>query len=229
MIMHEEERRKVLEIARKMVHTGEVIGTSGNVSMRLQPKAEGEDELYAITPSGMEYDELDIEDIVITNVKGKRVKEAGGKRNSPSVERILHIGIYQQRPDVNGIIHTHSIYPVTVSLLVDELPNDELPPILEEQAIFLGGAIKIAEFAPTGSPELAQKVHAAIGEMSAVILRRHGAVCVGSTLDKAFRNVQLLNKATHTYLLAKACGKVALLDAESLKYCQRLYAATRQL
>lgn len=229
MVLYEEERKKVLDIALKILHTGEVIGTAGNVSMRIKPKTEEDEELYAITPSGMDYDELDVEDIVIMNLKGKRVRAAKGKRNSASVEKKLHIGIYDLRSDVNAVIHTHSIYPVTVSILVDELPNEELPAILEEQAIYLGGPIKIAKFAPTGSPELAQSVHDAIGDMGAVILRRHGAVCVGKTLDKAFLNVQLLNKASRTFLLAKSCGKVTSLDPESLAYCQRLYTATRQL
>lgn len=224
-----EERKKVLEIAQKMLHTGEVIGTAGNVSLRIKPKTEEDEELYAISPSNMNYDELNVEDIVIMNANGKRVRAAGGNRNAPSVEKILHIGIYQQRSDVNGIIHVHSIYPVTVSVIVEDLPNEELPAILEEQAIYLGGAIKIAEFAPTGTPELAAKVHEAIGDMGAVILRQHGAVCVGKNLDKAFRNVQLLNKASRTFLLAKAAGKVIQLDPEALAYCKRLYAATRQL
>lgn len=229
MILYEAERKKVLEIARKMLHSGEVIGTSGNVSMRIKPTSEDQEELYAITPSGMDYDELNIEDIVIMNAKGKRVKDAGGKRNSPSVERILHKGIYDLRSDVNGVIHTHSIYPVTVSILADELPNEELPAILEEQAIFLGGPIKIAKYAPTGSPELAERTHEAIGDMAAVILRRHGAVCVGKNLDKAYLSVQLLNKASRTFLLAKSCGKVIPLDPETLANCQRLYTATRQM
>lgn len=229
MISYEEERKKVLEIAQKILHSGEVIGTSGNVSIRIKPKTEDEEELYAITPSNMDYDELDLEDIVIMNAKGKRVRAAGGKRNSPSVERKLHIGIYELRSDVNGIIHTHSLYPVTVSTLIDELPNEELPAILEEQAIYLGGPIKIAKFASTGSPELAQSVHEAIGDMGAVILRRHGAVCVGKNLDKAFRNVQLLNKASRAFLLAKSAGNVTPLDPEALKNCQRLYTATRQI
>ena len=229
MLPYEEERREVLETAQKMLHTGHVIATSGNVSMRIKSKSEDEEELYAITPSDMDYDEIDVEDIVIMNGRGKRVKDAKGKRNRPSVENFLHLGIYEVRNDVNGIIHTHSLFPVTVSLLVDTLPNAELPPILEEQAIFLGGSIKITEYAPTGSPQLAETVHKAIGDKSALILRHHGAVCVGKNLKKAFRNVQLLNKTAQVYILGSACGKLAQLSSEALEYSLRLYAATRQM
>ena len=62
MVLYEEERKKVLEIALKILHSGEVIGTAGNVSMRIKPKTEEDEELYAITPSSMDYDELDVED-----------------------------------------------------------------------------------------------------------------------------------------------------------------------
>jgi L-fuculose-phosphate aldolase len=229
MLPYEEERSEVLETARKMLHTGHVVATSGNVSVRIKPKSEDAPKLYAITPSDMNYDEIGVEDIVVMNERGKRFRDAKGKRNAPSVEKFLHLGIYDIRADVNGIIHTHSVYPVTVSLLVDNLPTEELPPILEEQAIFLGGAIKIAEYAPTGSPQLAETVRNAIGDKSALILRHHGAVCVGKNLKKTFRNVQLLNKAAHVFLLGSACGKLTQLSPEALEYALRLYAATRQL
>ncbi|MHA1130276.1 MAG: class II aldolase/adducin family protein [Candidatus Helarchaeota archaeon] len=229
MLPYEDERRHVLEIARKMLHSGHVQGTSGNVSMRIKPKSEDEVEYYVITPSNMDYDEIDVEDIVIINEKGKRVKEAKGKRNSPSVERNLHIGIYKMRPDVGAIIHTHSLFPVTISLLADQLPNEELPPILEDQAVFLGGAIPIAKFGPTGSPELAKCVHEAIGDKQCVILRRHGAVCVGKNLKKAFQNVELLNKTAKVYLTAAPLCKITPLPSEALDRALRLYAATRHL
>ncbi len=229
MLPYEEERKQVLETARKMFHAGHVQGTSGNVSLRIKPKTEEDEEYYAITPSNMDYDEIDIEDIVICNAKGKRVKEAKGKRNSPSVERYLHIGIYEIRADVGAIIHTHSLFPVTVSLLVDQLPNEELPPILEDQAVFLGGAIPIAKFGPTGSPELAKCVHEAIGDKQCVILRRHGAVCVGKNLKKAFQNVELLNKVSKVYLTAANLGKITPLPPDALDRALRLYAATRHI
>ncbi|NVM53160.1 MAG: class II aldolase/adducin family protein [Candidatus Helarchaeota archaeon] len=229
MIPYEKERREVLEIAQKMLHKGHVVGTSGNVSMRIKAKSEDEEEVYAITPSDMDYDEIDVEDIVIMNARGKRVKDAKGKRNRPSVEKLLHLGIYEIRSDVNGIIHTHSLFPSAVSLLADSLPNEELPAILEDQTIFLGGAIKIAKYAPTGSPELAKTVHETIGDKACLILRHHGAVCVGKNLQKAYRNVELLNKTAKIFIFGSALGKLTPLSPEALEYALRLYAATRQI
>ncbi len=212
-----------------MLHKGHVVGTSGNVSLRIKSESEDTEELYAITPSDMDYDEIDIEDIVIMNAKGKRVRDAGGKRNRPSVEKMLHLGIYQARPDVGGIIHTHSIFPSAISLLVENLPNEELPAILEDQVAFLGGSIKVAKYAPSGSPELAKNVLEAIGDKACVIMRRHGACCVGKNLKKAYRNVELLNKTAKIYLYASACGKVTPLPTEAINHALRLYAATRHL
>ncbi|HUX97997.1 MAG TPA: class II aldolase/adducin family protein [Candidatus Deferrimicrobium sp.] len=226
MIPYEEERKEVLETARKMLHKGHVVGTSGNVSRRIKIDT---GELYAITPSDMDYDEIEVEDIVIMNDAAKRVKEAEGKRNPPSVEKMLHLGIYKMRPDVGGIIHTHSLYPSAVSILVDELPNEELPAILEDQVSFLGGAIKIAQYAPSGTPDLAKFVHEAIGDKGCVIMRRHGACCVGKNLKKAYRNVELLNKTAQIYIYAASCGKVTPLPPEAIERARHIYAATRQM
>ncbi|MFX1293398.1 MAG: class II aldolase/adducin family protein [Promethearchaeota archaeon] len=229
MLPYEEERKKVLKIARMMLDKDHVIGTSGNVSMRIKTKTKDDLDLYAITPSDMNYDELDVEDIVIINDRGKRFQDAKGKRNLPSIEKILHIRIYKTRPDVNGIIHTHSLFPSVVSLLVDSLPNEELPAILEDQTVFLGGAIKIAKYAPAGSPELAEIVCKTIEDKACLILRHHGVVCVGKDLKIAFRNAELLNKTSKIFIYGSACGKIAELPPEALEYALRLYAATRQL
>ena len=229
MIPYEEDRKEVLETARKMLHKGHVIGTSGNVSKRIKPKTEGEEELYAITPSDMDYDEIDIEDIVIMNAKGKRVKDAGGKRNRPSVENKLHLGLYEMRPEIGAVIHTHSLFAQAVSLLADQLPNREIPAFLEDQTVYLGGAIKIANYAPSGTPELAKNVHEAIGDQQCVIMFRHGACCVGKNLKKAYRNVELLNKTAQVYILTSACGKISPLPPDALERALHIYAATRQM
>ncbi|MHA1266310.1 MAG: class II aldolase/adducin family protein [Candidatus Helarchaeota archaeon] len=229
MLPYEEERAEVLETARKMLHKGHVIGTSGNVSRRIKPTSADEPELYAITPSDMDYDEIDVDDIVIMNANGKRVRDAKGKRNRPSVEKMLHLGLYKLRSDIGAVIHTHSLFAQAVSILRDNLPNHEIPAFLEDQTVYLGGAIKIAAYAPSGTPELAKNVHEAIGEKQAVIMFRHGACCVGKNLKKAYRNVELLNKTAQVYLITRAVGTISPLPSEWLERALHIYAATRQM
>ena len=146
-----EARKTVLEAALKMAEKGLVAGTSGNVSLRLS--SDGEHQLMAITPSLQHYDALKIEDIPIIDFDGRTV--AGDL--PPSIEMPLHSGIYRARKDVNAVIHTHSVFASAVAVA-----GIDIPPILEDQAAFLGGEIKLAGFAPSGTPEQLTGVLAAL-------------------------------------------------------------------
>ncbi len=141
-----EARKTVLEAALKMSDKGLVIGTSGNISLRLP--AQDERQLMAITPTSRHYDTLKIDDIPIIDFDGKNVEGS----LAPSIETPLHIGIYQARKDVNAIIHTHSVFASAAAVA-----GLDIPVILEDQMLFLGGEIKLAGYAPSGTPEMANQ------------------------------------------------------------------------
>ncbi len=116
------EKKTVLEAAQQMAQKGLVVGTSGNVSMRLrEPNGR---ELLAITPNGCYYDLLNVDDIVVVDFEGERVE---GELTT-SIETMLHIGIYRVRKKVNAIIHTHPVFSSIVSVI-----GAEIPPILDDQ------------------------------------------------------------------------------------------------
>jgi L-ribulose-5-phosphate 4-epimerase len=207
-----EARKIVLEAARKMAAKGLVVGTAGNISLRLPP--EGERQLLAITPSSRHYDLLCIDDIQIIDFDAQKVE--GNLR--PSMETPLHIGIYRARKNVNAVIHTHSVFASAVSV-----SGLDIPPILDDQVAFLGGEIKLARHALSGSREQVANVLAALGDRSAVLLPNHGAVGTGRTMRDAFTACELIEKTARTYLLALSTGKVNQLPSKARQVEKALY------
>ncbi|MFC1924923.1 class II aldolase/adducin family protein [Chloroflexota bacterium] len=201
-----DEKREVLEASRKMVDKGLVVGTSGNVSLRLPP-VDGR-EILAITPNRRYYDLMTVDDIQVVDFE---VEPVEGDL-APSAETMLHIGIYQVRKNVNAVIHTHSVFASAVAVA-----GMEIPVILDDQVTFLGGEIKIAEYALPGSEELVEKVVSALGERNAVLLPNHGAVGVGRTMREAFTACELLEKTAWIYVSASTLGKVNTLPDEVIE------------
>lgn len=200
------EKREVLEASRKMVDKGLVVGTSGNVSLRL-PSMDGR-EILAITPNRRYYDLMTVDDIQVVDFE---VEPVEGDL-APSAETMLHIGIYQARKNVNAVIHTHSVFASAVAVA-----GMEIPVILDDQVTFLGGEIKLAEYALPGSEELVENVVAALGERNAVLLPNHGAVGVGRTMREAFTACELLEKTAKVYVSASVLGKVNPLPDEVIE------------
>ena len=212
MSQWQEFKKTVLETARRMSEKGLVVGTSGNISLRLPPA--GKRQLIALTPTSRHYDLLDIDDIPIIDFDGRRVEG----NLPPSVETPLHIGIYRARNNINAIIHTHPVFASAAAVA-----GLDIPPILEDQVIFLGGEIKLANYAPSGSRELVTNAIAALGDRSAVLLPNHGAVGTGRTMRDAFTACELIEKTARIYLLALSSGKVNQLPTKALEADKALY------
>jgi L-ribulose-5-phosphate 4-epimerase len=210
----QEAKRIVLETALKMVEKGLVVGKSGNVSLRLPPER-GKD-LLAITPSRREYDLLTVDDIQVIDFNGKTVEG----NLVPSVETMLHIGIYQARKNIRAVIHTHSVYATAVGVA-----GLEIPPIVEDQVNFLGGEIKAAGYAPSGSDELVANVVAALGERNAALLPNHGAVGIGPTMRQAFTSCEIMEKTARIYLYARSLGNVNTLSDEAVAACKGFFTS----
>ena len=197
------EKNLVLDTAQKMLEKGLVVGTAGNVSLRL-PTEDGR-QMLAITPSSRHYDLLSIDDIQVIDFKAATVEG----NLPPSVETMLHIGIYQARKNINAVIHTHSVFASAISVAGLDIPS-----ILDDQVTFIGGEIKLAKHAMSGSEEQVANVIAALEERNAVLLPNHGAVGIGRTMREAFTVCELLEKTAKIYFLALSLGKVNPLPAE---------------
>ena len=193
------EKRAVLDASREIAAKGLVVGAAGNVSVRLG--GEG-DELLAITPSRKSYLEMAVDDIQIIDFDADSIEGD----QVPSVESMMHIGAYRRRPDVRAVVHTHSVYASVLAVA-----GLELPPIIDEMVMSIGGEVAVTEYAFPSSEELAENVSEALCERNAVLLANHGVVGVGADLREAITVCELVERAAHVYVLARAIGQVRLL------------------
>ena len=186
-----ETKGKVAEVARRMAELDLVSGTNGNVSARL-PNG-----LFAITPMGKRCGAMSKEDIVV--VDGDLNSVEGNL--APSSESLLHLAIYRARPDVGGIVHTHAVYSSAVAVV-----GLEIPPIVDEMVLALGGPVRVSEYAPPASPELAKAVYESLGNHDATLIRNHGAVGVGATPEDALEASILTERVASIFVLSSILG-----------------------
>ena len=178
----------------RMKKSGLTVETWGNISLCDRSR-----ELVYITPSGMDYDTIVAEDIVVMDLEGKVVE---GFRK-PSIEVPMHTAIYRSRSDVSAIIHTHPIYSTVFSSM-----GEDIPVIHDEGAQALNcEAVRTAAYALPGTGELAKNCVQALGaEANACLLMSHGAVCVSETLEGCFKVATVLEMMAQIYQLIRSTG-----------------------
>lgn len=186
-------KRRVIDAGIRMLDEGITIGTWGNVTLR-----DPETGYVYLSPSGMPYRTLAEDDIVVVRLDGSRVE---GKRK-PTIETEMHLAIYRARPGCNAVIHTHPIYSTAFSAM-----GEDIPLLLDEAAQVLGDTVRTAEYALPGTMELAENCVKALGKKSmACLLKSHGAVCLGETLEQAFGNSTVLEATAQVYSIIRSMG-----------------------
>ena len=169
-------RAQLVDYGKQLVASGLVQGTWGNLSARL------DDTYMLVTPSGLDYARLTPADMVKVNM---RTLEYEGDLK-PTSEKSLHAAIYQNRPDIGGIIHTHSKY-----CCVYAAARRDLPIPADRQTAFQS-PIKLAPYAPPGSKTLTKNTAAAVGDNYGAIMAGHGMIACGRDLTAAFQNCKQL-------------------------------------
>ncbi|MFI5758390.1 class II aldolase/adducin family protein [Streptomyces sp. NPDC051569] len=160
--------------ARRTAAEGLVVGTSGNVSVRVGP-------LVLVTPSGVPYDRLAPGDALAVDLDGRRVLG----EFVPTSELPLHLAVYRNT-SATAVVHTHAVHATAVSTLVSELPP------IHYMTAALGGPVRVAPYALYGSDELAAHLLYALRGRTGCLLRNHGTVTYGDTLAQAYdRTAQL--------------------------------------
>ncbi|MDT9685503.1 class II aldolase/adducin family protein [Streptomyces sp. TRM76323] len=170
--------------ARRTAADGLVVGTSGNVSVRVG-------DLLLVTPSGVPYSRLTGDDVVAVDLDGRRVRGT----LPPTSELPLHLAVYRST-DAGAVVHTHAVHATAVSTLVDELPP------IHYVAGALGGPVRVAPYALYGTRELADHMLAALTGRTACLLRNHGTVAYGATLDQAYDRTAQLEWMCRVWLAA---------------------------
>jgi L-fuculose-phosphate aldolase len=202
--MLEDERRQVAEHCRKMRADGLVVGTSGNISIR-------RDELMAVSPSGLDYDEMTPALVGVHRLDGTPVDAP----LDPSTEMPMHLTVYE-RTGAQAVVHTHSTAATAVSTLVDELP-----PIHYLIAVFGGTTVRVAPYATYGTVELAENMAAALDGRTGCVLGNHGTITYGSTIAEAYTRAAYLEWLCEVYLRATAVGTPRLLPADEIDRVRR--------
>jgi L-ribulose-5-phosphate 4-epimerase len=182
-------QKQVVTTAQLLTKKGYLIATGGNLSIRIP----GQD-AFAITPSNYDYMKMVPDDVCVLDFD---IRVLEGKRK-PSVESAMHGAIYETRPDVNAVVHTHQVYASALALI-----NTPIPALFDEQARFLGRTVEIIPYAPSGTGFLKNAIAKNVkNHNNAFIMQNHGALCFGHDVERAAHNVEILEKCSLAYLLA---------------------------
>ncbi|MHA1212552.1 MAG: class II aldolase/adducin family protein [Candidatus Heimdallarchaeota archaeon] len=194
-------KEELVEICQSIYDNNLVEHGEGNISLRIPGKSE-----MAITPSGNDYTNLLAENMVHMTFDGRVIDE----HLDPSSEHLLHRRIYLSRPKANCVIHTHSPYASALAVL-----QRDLPVIIEEMALFLGGGVKCTNFAPVGTEMLAKNALKSMSKQNAVLLANHGVVVVGRSSEYCIKAAVIIEKMAQIFIQAETIGKANIIYHEN--------------
>jgi L-fuculose-phosphate aldolase len=196
---HEALRRAMIATARRMNALGLNQGTSGNLSQRVP-------EGFLVTPTGMDYDALAPDDIVLMDREGRREG-----RRLPSSEWRFHRDILAGRPEVGAVLHAHSMFATTLACL-----HRPIPAFHYMVAVAGGDDIRCAPYATFGTEALSRHAVAALEGRSACLLANHGMIALGADLAGALKLAVEVETLAAMYWRASLAGPPHLLDAAEM-------------
>lgn len=193
----QKERELIVEYGQRLITAGLTKGTGGNISI-YNPKKQ----LMAISPSGLDYFKTLPEDVVVLDLEG-HVADGGRK---PSSESDMHRIFYRRRPNIQAVVHTHSLYAAVLACL-----HWDIEPV-HYLIGFAGKRVKCAPYETFGTPELAEAAFAAMEDNYAVLLGNHGLLAVGPNLARAFQTAEETEFCAQIYYLTKTAGQPVILS-----------------
>lgn len=206
-----QQRQQVVDACRWLSRSGLVVGTAGNVSVRVG-------DLVVISPSGVDYESMSQRDVGVHDLDGNPVDAV----LEPSSELALHLAVYR-RSARTAVVHTHAAASTALSTLVDEVPASHY-----YTALF-GGPVRVAPYATFGTSALADNVTTALADRAAALMGNHGAVLVGEDLAKVLGLVPYLEYICDVHLRAMASGApVRVLEADEVAEVGRRLAGYGQ-
>jgi len=185
----------VLATAKEMLRKGLVEGTSGNISAR---RADGN---IVCTPSSVDYEAMTLEDLVVVGPDGTVVERAEGR--SPTSELLLHLACYKAFDDIGSVIHAHPVWATMFAV-----SHEPVPPCIDEFTMYVGGEVRCAEYAPSGSAEVGINAVEALRGRGAALLANHGLVAVGPSPAKVLHIVAVVERTSQIAWGARALSGV---------------------
>ncbi len=200
--MYELKKQQIIDCAHEMIRYRLIALSGGNVSMRVKENC------FLVTPSAMKYDNMSTEDIVLVDENGKTVE--GIRKPSSDLGALLYI--FNNKPEVNVIIHTHQPYATAAGLI-----GDKLPACLTTIIDTANADVPVAPFTISSDEGMGKAVVEHCGKSNAVILSNHGVISFGQNLDEALETAVYLEEGAKTYLMAKTTGKIKLLTEKQIE------------
>lgn len=198
---HEAKARKaVIATAIEMSRSGLSPGRSGNVSCR-------SGDAMLITPSGMAYETIEPDDIVLVAADGS----VAGKQRKPSSEWHFHLAAYHARPDINALVHTHSLHATVLACA-----HRPIPAFHYMVAVAGGTDIPLVPYATFGTDELARLVAEGLKERSACLMANHGQIAAGDTLASALELAHEIEVLAEQYAKVLALGTPHILPDDEM-------------
>ena len=191
----------VCEAGKQLYCSGLVAGTWGNIGMRVN------DDYMVVTPSGMSYERLNPEDMVLVNMHDRSYE---GKLK-PTIEVPMHASLLLTRKEISACIHTHSTHALSMATA-----RKEIPPICDDQVQILGGSVRVAAYALPATDIMADNVLEAMKDRAGCLVANHGAVTIGRTLDEAMTAAVVLEKAAQVYIETQWIGGPICLCQEDI-------------
>ncbi|MEP6843818.1 MAG: L-ribulose-5-phosphate 4-epimerase [Pseudolysinimonas sp.] len=212
-------REEVAGLHSELVRYGLVVWTGGNISGRVP----GTD-YFVIKPSGVSYDDLTPENMILCDLDGDVVPGSSGSERSPSSDTAAHAYVYREMPEVGGVVHTHSTYAVAWAAR-----GEEIPCVITGMADEFGGPIPIGPFAIIGDDSIGRGIVETLrGHRSrAVLMQNHGPFTIGASASDAVKAAVMCEDAARTVHIAREAGPLipipqASIDALYARY-QNVY------
>ncbi|EPC85939.1 class II aldolase/adducin family protein [Lacticaseibacillus paracasei] len=196
-----EERTKIVEFGKKLIEERLTTGTGGNLSIYVP-----EDKVMLISPSGINYKETKLEDVVVMDLDGN-VKEGIRK---PSSEFAMHSIFYKNDPEVRSVVHCHSDFATAMACL-----NKDIPP-LDYVIGDIGKTIKCTKYQIYGSPEIAEEAYETMGRDKGILLANHGSLAIGKSIEAAMGISKEIEFICKIFTYASAVGKPVILNDEQM-------------
>lgn len=183
----------VLDAAKDMLRRGLVEGTAGNISAR---RPDGN---IVITPSSVDYRDMQLDDLVLVDADGSVLRAADGR--SPSSEMQLHLACYRAFDDIGSVIHSHPVWATMFAIA-----HQPIPACIDEFAVYCGGDVRCTDYAASGTPDVGTNAVAALEGRAAALIANHGLVAVGPRPDKVLHVTALVERTAQIVWGARALG-----------------------
>lgn len=201
-------REDVARLHGELVRYGLVIWTGGNVSGRV-PGAD----LMVIKPSGVSYDDLTPENMILCDLDGQVIPGTPGSERAPSSDTAAHAYVYRHMPDVGGVVHTHSTFAVAWAAR-----GEEIPCVITAMADEFGGPIPIGPFAIIGDDSIGRGIVQTLhGHRSrAVLMQNHGPFTIGVNAKDAVKAAVMVEDVARTVHYAREAGPLVPIPQEAI-------------